>query len=655
KNHSQSTSSTNGIANTAVGSWSGYENLTGNYNTIMGYSALKNNKAGNGATAIGYNAMLYANNTTTAFTNCNVAVGYQALMGPSGATGNTGNYNTATGYNTLLTNSTGGNNTSNGYNALYSNTTASNNTATGYQSLYTNSTGYCNTANGVRPLFNNTTGKYNIAMGDSVLFTNTSGSYNTASGAGALFSNVTGNSNSAFGLQALYSNTESQNTAFGVGSLYSNISGDKNTAGGFKALYSNVTGPNNTAFGYYALYNNADRENTAVGYYALYSTNTTGAGNTGMGANAMYSNTSGSNNVAMGVHALYNNTTATQNTSVGVNAGQTISTNGNNTCIGYGADVPSTYTNCTFLGYNGGTNYIGGNDEMQLGNSSIQYINAAQPGLTQYSDRRIKNNIIENVPGLAFINLLKPVTYHVDVHLENSITGYPTKTTVIPEVLDSLGNVITPESSVTSIDTAFWDSKYDIEKVAQTGLIAQQVDSAATQIDYDFNGIKKPDNPNQLYGLNYVQFIGPIIKAEQELSKSNDSLKERLKVIDSLITVLQNCCVLGTINRSLNTTGNKDSITAEYLKLSIPDAATLGDAQPNPNSGSTQIPYFIPNDIFEAQIIFIDMLGKEIQKKTLLPGYGLLNIDTKDLPGGVYTFTLFVNGRVIDTKKMVRN
>ncbi len=106
-----------------------------------------------------------------------------------------------------------------------------------------------------------------------------------------------------------------------------------------------------------------------------------------------------------------------------------------------------------------------------------------------------------------------------------------------------------------------------------------------------------------------------------------------------------------------------DSVTAFDLGCSLEgvdemknkNVATLGEPQPNPNNGSTQIPYYLPQNTSGAKIIFTDMLGKTMKEQLLQPGYGLMNVDTQDLPAGIYSYTLIVDGKVIDNKKMIRN
>ena len=56
----------------------------------------------------------------------------------------------------------------------------------------------------------------------------------------------------------------------------------------------------------------------------------------------------------------------------------------------------------------------GASNRVRIGNGSVTSIGGAV-GWTNFSDERIKTNIKQDVPGLAFINLLKPVTYNFDL------------------------------------------------------------------------------------------------------------------------------------------------------------------------------------------------------------------------------------------------
>jgi hypothetical protein len=120
-------------------------------------------------------------------------------------------------------------------------------------------------------------------------------------------------------------------TVDGVGDF-----GNGDTGVGSGALANN-TGANNSALGFNALFSNTEGNfNSAVGFSALYS-NTIGSSNTATGNNALASNTEGNANTAIGDFALISNTTGNSNTAVGSTAMQTNTTGSENTATGSGA------------------------------------------------------------------------------------------------------------------------------------------------------------------------------------------------------------------------------------------------------------------------------------------------------------------------------
>lgn len=82
----------------------------------------------------------------------------------------------------------------------------------------------------------------------------------------------------------------------------------------------------------------------------------------------------------------------------------------------------------------------------------------------------------------------------------------------------------------------------------------------------------------------------------------------------------------------------------------------LHQNSPNPFSGSTSIAYQLPENVNTASLIMHDMTGKAISKSILLvkAGEGKIKIDTKkyNMANGNYTYSLYVNNQLIDTKKM---
>lgn len=355
----------------------------------------------------------------------------------------------------------------------------------------------------------NGSGEHNTALGSGSLYSNNSGNNNTAIGSNSLYSNSSGTSNTACGRYAMRFNTiGSSNTAFGMQALQDNTSGSGNSAHGAFALIQNENGHGNTADGNQALRSNSSgNENTAVGKEALYS-NETGDNNSSNGAYSLHSNTSGIYNSAHGHGSLHSNTIGNSNTAVGYNSLYYNETGNNNTAFGRSAYFDLTglsNTNC--LGYTAG-GVVDASNRVEIGNTSITSI-AGEVSFTTYSDVRIKDNIREDVPGISFINKLRPVTYNLNIHRQNAMVY----------------------STADKLD-AEWEGKYDIEKMKMSGFIAQEVESAANELDYDFSGVDAPANPQDLYGLRYSEFVVPLVKAVQELSEKNtaqEAINEKLK------------------------------------------------------------------------------------------------------------------------------
>jgi hypothetical protein len=378
-----------------------------------------------------------------------------------------------------------------GKSAGLSHTTGSGNSAFGVEALRLNTTSNYNTAFGWRSLWSNTSGIQNTGTGGAAMIMNTSGSQNTAEGYYALGDNTTGNYNSGFGFQALgFAGTGNNNAALGSFAAGSNTYGNSNVAVGTHAMYWSRHVSNTVAVGDSALYWNA---------YPFPSppSGLQGVGNTGIGSKALYNNKFGYFNTAVGRNALYATVSGNSNTAVGYNA----------------YPVSATVSNYTGIGYNVGSGSSISNS-VEIGNTSVVWI-GGQVGWSTYSDERIKENIQEDVQGLAFITKLRPVTYNLNIHRQNNMT---------------MGSKLKDDKD--------WPEKYDIEKRKVTGFLAQEVEQAAKACNYDFNGVTKPEKPEGLYSLRYSDFVVPLVKAVQEQQAIIEKLQKRL---DELEKKVANC------------------------------------------------------------------------------------------------------------------
>ena len=431
-----------------------------------------------------------------------------------------------------------------------------------------------------------------------------------------------------------------------VGVIYSGADryihnyGSYNFFAGVNAGNFTMTGSANVGIGVNALYSNTIGQfNTANGQSALAS-NTKGSANTANGTQALANNTIGYENTAIGTAALCINTEGYHNTAIGRSAGVYNTTGYDNTFIGCYANNPSLSIqvhNATAIGDGA---LVNASNKIRLGNTSVTVIEGTPAAYTSSCDERFKNNIQENVKGLEFIKKLRPVTFNFD-------------TRKFDEFL--------MKNMPDSIKDAYMDSVDYVSStnIIHTGFIGQEVEQAAIDCGYAFDGVHIPaDTSNGYYNLAYSQFVVPLVKAIQELSKTIDSLKSHQNTTDSLLAVLQNCCSQDSthkIRQNNGSQGQDKSETTLQVELANGRAIVLDQNVPNPFAENTSITYFIPDDVASAQIIFTDNTGRilktiDINEK----GKGMLKVYAQDLSSGIYSYTLVADGKAIDSKKMVK-
>jgi len=462
------------------------------------------------------------------------------------------NDGTFLGRNTFLGKSAGFSNTITGYDNTFigakagsSNTIGTLNTAVGAKALQNLTTGFSNVAIGREAMQLAITGIQSTAVGMGALQNSTAGVWNNAFGYLAMrITTAAGTGNNGFGTEVLFNNTALYNSAFGHACMRANTTGNYNSAFGNSALYNNTTGGNNSAFGNFSLSaNTSGTHNTALGNFSL-SSNTTGGYNISLGSNNMMANTTGTYNISAGYFALQNKSTGDNNIVIGGYA----ASNGNNFsnvvaigsfacssnnasgCVAVGhqsASNFSSYNNCTLLGQftdanaSGYTNssaigngaMITSSNEIKIGNTAVSSI-GGYANWTNFSDGRFKKNISPGVPGLVFINELRPVTYTLDVRgIDRQLK--------IPDVQ-------TEEEGIS-----------EKEGMVYSGFIAQEVEDAAKKAGYDFSGVDIPKNENDFYGIRYADFVVPLVKAVQELAAENSELRSELTRMNERLSAIE--------------------------------------------------------------------------------------------------------------------
>ena len=114
----------------------------------------------------------------------------------------------------------------------------------------------------------------------------------------------------------------------------------------------------------------------------------------------------------------------------------------------------------------------------------------------------------------------------------------------------------------------------------------------------------------------------------------------------------------GSLNTALgslaqNAPGNTSALTPEKIMLT---EASLFQNTPNPFNYTTAIQYMLPQQYSSAKIIITDNNGKTIKEVNLSgSGKGRITIDASSMASGVYNYSMYVDDKQVQSKKMVLN
>jgi len=186
----------------------------------------------------------------------------------------------------------------------------------------------------------------------------------------------------------------------------------------------------------------------------------------------------------------------------------------------------------------------------------------------------------------------------------------------------------------------------------QYGLIAQDVQTILPELvnnnihpaAYDSLGNVVTPAVNYL-SLEYQQLTGIMVRAMQQ---QQAHIQKQDSLIAALSSAINTCCSNNSNVRHTNT-------SVQDVSLSDKDVVVLNQNTPNPFAEQTTITYNIPQNTGAAQLVFYDVNGRQIKTVDITTkGAGQLNVYANDLTNGIYSYTLIVDGKIIDTKRMIK-
>ena len=75
--------------------------------------------------------------------------------------------------------------------------------------------------------------------------------------------------------------------------------------------------------------------------------------------------------------------------------------------------------------------------------------------------------------------------------------------------------------------------------VFHEGLIAQDVEAAATALGVTFHGVQRPGTLDGYYSLSYPALVMPLINAAKELKTENETLRAKLAQVEDRLARIE--------------------------------------------------------------------------------------------------------------------
>ncbi|HQP05268.1 MAG TPA: tail fiber domain-containing protein [Bacteroidales bacterium] len=177
-----------------------------------------------------------------------------------------------------------------------------------------------------------------------------------------------------------------------------------------------------------------------------------------------------------------------------------------------------------------------------------------------------------------------------------------------------------------------YKSKLEEEGKNQIGFLAQELGKV-------FPEAVSFDSTSNLYSVRYTRLVPVLVEAMKEQQAEIEILKEQLAYIE------ENCCGNNLKSASL---GSEANFQSDEIK------AQLSQNVPNPFNQTTKINCTIPSESGSANLYIYNMQGIQLQHHKINgTGEQCVVVSAESLNPGIYLYSLVIDGKEIDTKKMM--
>lgn len=198
-----------------------------------------------------------------------------------------------------------------------------------------------------------------------------------------------------------------------------------------------------------------------------------------------------------------------------------------------------------------------------------------------------------------------------------SDSGLLTNVSPLSEEGSSLNNIM----NMDIVSFNFADEKNAESQIRHYGIIAQELQEIYPDL------VQKGEDG--YLAVNYVELVPVLVRSIQELKVQIEELQSQPQP---------------SAKKSLSTSADKEPIASRNK---------LYQNTPNPFKGQTTIRFSLADNVNDAFICIFDMTGKILKKLPISSGMKNISISSNELGEGLFLYSLVVNGKEIDTKKMI--
>lgn len=197
-------------------------------------------------------------------------------------------------------------------------------------------------------------------------------------------------------------------------------------------------------------------------------------------------------------------------------------------------------------------------------------------------------------------------------------------------------------------------------RINSSGYVGIATTTPTAKLDINCVAVSGKSNPSNIRFENLQRGAGSILVIDSNgyVFRAASGASASVAQATSLSTDLQGQVedLKAQVQELRSLLSNRLQLTpAQLNSLKTESSAWLGDNRPNPASGSTTIEYSLPVGVAAASCQVYSLDGKLINSINLSPasGKGTIQVGTNKLSSGMYIYSLIINGKVTDTKKMV--